>query len=334
MAAIWQADAWSQPVLPHVAKATATIHAEQTAAQAVESLRSKPLAERIVYFYVLDETEKLIGVVPTRRLLVARPDERIRDLMVARIVTLRADATVSEACETFVLHRFLALPVVDGEGRLLGTVDVGLFTDEMIDVGERREADDVFQLMGIHAERARTASALGGFNDRFPWLLANVAGGIGCAFLAGRHEAFLDSFLVLALFVPVVLALSESVAIQSATITIQSLHGQTVDGRSFWQAMRREAATATLLGVACGALVGSIAWIWKRQALVAVAIGSSIAAAMLTSCLLGVLFPTILRAFRRDPRIASGPIVLASADVATLLLFFQLSASMLEGASH
>ena len=115
-------------MLPHVAEATATVREEHTASEAVAALRAKPLAERIVYFYVLDSARRLVGVVPTRRLLVAGPDDRIRDMMVPRVVSLPARATVLDACEAFVLHRFLALPVVDGEGRLLGTVDVSFRT--------------------------------------------------------------------------------------------------------------------------------------------------------------------------------------------------------------
>jgi magnesium transporter len=167
-----------------------------------------------------------------------------------------------------------------------------------------------------------------GFRNRFPWLLCNIGGGIICAFLAGLYESFLDSVIVLALFIPVVLALAESVSVQSMTITLQSLHGRRVGWRNTLRAVTAEFLTAVLLGSASGLLVGLVALVWKRQPAVAAAIGASICLAIITACLLGILLPTALRAFR-DPKIASGPIVLATADVATLLFYFNLAGLML-----
>ncbi len=319
----------SDPVLSHVSSAAATVRADDTIDEALAALRSHPPAERIVYFYAVDADSRLVGVVPTRRLLVAKPGERVRDVMVPRVVSLPAHATILDACEVFVLHRFLALPVVDDAGRLLGTVDLSLFTDEMIDAGARREAEDVFQLLGIHVARGRPASPWASFRDRFPWLLCNVGGGIACALLAGLHEALLDARIVLALFVPVVLALSESVSMQAATLTMQELHGTDGSGSAFRRALAREAGAATLLGLACGALVAAVLWVWKREPAVALVVGGSITLSMLTACLFGVAFPTLLRRLRRDPRIAAGPIVLATADVATLLLYLNLAGAVL-----
>ena len=319
----------SDPVLAHVSSAAASVRADDTVEEALAGLRARPPAERIVYFYAVDADARLVGVVPTRRLLVARPEERVRDIMVPRVVSLPAGATILDACEVFVLHRFLALPVVDDAGRLVGTVDLSLFTDEMIDVGERREAEGLFQLHGIHLARGRASSPWASFRDRFPWLLCNVGGGVVCALLAGLHESLLDARIVLALFVPVVLALSESVSMQATTLTIQALHGDDGARGAFRKALGREAGAAALLGLACGALVAGVVWFWKHEAAVALVIGGSIALAMLTSCLLGVAFPTILRRLHRDPRIAAGPIVLATADMATLVLYLNVAGAVL-----
>ena len=318
----------SEPLASHVSGAAATVRADDTVAEALAALRARPPSERIVYFYALDADARLVGVVPTRRLLVAPPETLVRDVMVRKIVALPARATVLDACEAFVLHRFLALPVVDDGGRLLGTVDVSLFTDEMIDAGERREAEGLFQLLGIHLARGRSSSPWASFRDRFPWLLCNVAGGVACALLASLHESLLDARVALALFVPVVLALSESVGMQATTLTIQALHDGAEAG-ALWRALRREAGAAALLGLACGALVAGVVFAWKREPAIALVVGGSIALSMVTSCLLGVVFPMVLRRLRRDPRIAAGPIVLATADLATLMLYLNVAGGVL-----
>ncbi len=321
-----------QPVLGELRTDFLTLSADKTVGQSLAELRSRTIGEKIVYFYVIDPDGRLVGVVPTRRLLMSDPASRIEAIMVRNVVAIPSSASVLDACEMFVQHRFLALPVVDGAGKMIGVVDIAMFTEEMSDVAEHHAAEDAFQLIGVKLQVARERTPFRSFRYRFPWLMCNIAGGIACAFLVGRYEVFLDSVIVLALFIPVVLALSESVSIQSTTITLQSLH----QGRMSWgllaRALRREFAIAGLLGLACGGLVALIAYAWRGQGAVSLAVGTSIALAMLTACLLGVALPIAVHAVRGDPRIASGPVVLAAADVATLLLYFALSARMLADA--
>jgi magnesium transporter len=299
----------------------------QTVGEALEFLRSQRLGERLIYFYVTDADGRLAGVIPTRRLLSADPSERLSRLMVPPAAALPTNATVRDACEAFLRHRYLALPVVDSVNVLHGVVDVGLFTDEIEELSERRGSEDVFQLIGVHVTSTR--SAWTSFKARVPWLMFNVMGGLAAALIAGMYESLLHAAVVLALFIPVVLALAESVSIQSVTITLQQLHGRDPGWAVFVHALRREAATATLLGLACGSIVGFTVWAWKGTPDVAAAILAVITLSMLTACLLGVGLPTALRVLERDPRIASGPVVLASADLITLLLYFNLAAAVL-----
>jgi len=317
-------------ILDHIQRDFITLSADQTVGESLSALRSKAIGEKIVYFYVNDGDGRLVGVVPTRRLLMSDPGARIETIMVGHVVALPASATVLAACELLARHRLLALPVVDADGKMLGVVNITMFTEELSDVAERHAAGDAFQLIGIKIQSARERSPWIGFRYRSPWLLCNVVGGILCAFLMGHYEAFLDSIIILALFIPVVLSLAESVSIQSTTITLQSLH----HGRTSWallvRALRREFFIAGLLGLGCGGLVALIAGSWKAEAKVALAIGASIALAMVTACLLGVVLPMGVRAMRGDPRIASGPMVLAAADIATLALYFSIAAWMLE----
>jgi magnesium transporter len=108
-------------------------------------------------------------------------------------------ATLLEACEAFVLHKFLAFPVVDEQRRLVGVVDVGFFTQEVFDMTEETEhVDEIFESIGFHVAQVRDASPLRAFRFRFPWLLANIASGTACAVLASAYELTLAKSLVLA----------------------------------------------------------------------------------------------------------------------------------------
>jgi Na+:H+ antiporter, NhaA family len=102
-----------------------------TVGEALDWLRKHPSPARIIYFYVVDRDGRLEGVVPTRRLILSPPEAKLSEIMVGKIVAVPAEATVLEACEFFIQHRFLAFPVVDEQRRLLGVVDIDLYTDEL-----------------------------------------------------------------------------------------------------------------------------------------------------------------------------------------------------------
>jgi len=312
-----------EPLFAHLRRDFPALLASHTVAEALASLRAKALGERIIYFYVVDEEGRLVGVVPTRRLLMAGQDERLESLMVPDPITLPAHATVGDASEMFLEHRFLAFPVVDSGGVLHGVADVGMFTGELSGLAERHSAEDAFQLIGIHLVAGLGPWA--GFRDRFPWLLANVGGGLMAAWVTSRYQSLLDSVVVLALFIPVVLALAESVSIQSVTLTLQSLHDRQAGLLPRGRSLTKELGTATLLGLGCGGIVGGVAGLWQRDVPLGATILVAITASMITASVLGVLLPSTLRWLRRDPSIASGPIVLALADIATLLFYFNLA---------
>src|SRR5262249_29143647 len=152
-------------------------------------------------------------------------------------------ATILEVCEFFTLHRLLAFPVVDSERRVIGQVDVELYTNELSDL-ERHEGNEVlFQLIGVHLTTAQQASPVVSFLRRFPWLLCNIGGGVLAAFLSGIFEDELSRVVALALFIPVVLALAESVSIQSVTLALQTLYGQNLTWKGMLLKMQRELLT-------------------------------------------------------------------------------------------
>jgi magnesium transporter len=159
--------------------------------------------------------------------------------------------------------------------------------------------------------------------------LCNIAGGVLCAMVAGRYEGLLKQTVVLALFLPVVLALSESVSIQTMTLTLQSFHSSGVRLGAFLLSLARELVTAALLGLAAGALVAAVSWLWKAAPRAALVIGGGIALAMLTAGVLGIVLPTVVRAFRGDPKVAAGPVVLAAGDVLCVLFYMSLAGWLL-----
>jgi magnesium transporter len=311
-----------EPVTSHMRTDFPRLREGWTVAQALAEVRNQVGEGRIIYFYVVDDQQRLLGVVPTRRLLLGDPQRKIGELMVHDVVTIPKTATVLEACEFFVMHRLLAFPVVDEQRRILGIVDVELYTEELSDLEASERSDHLFQLIGVRLAEAQQASAIASYKLRLPWLLCNIAGGIVAAFLASLFEAELKTAVALALFLPVVLAVAESVSIQSVSLALQFLQGRPPTWSELGRKLRREATTGLLLGASCALLVSLAAGAWLKNSYVISCLLGGITGGVLAAALLGVTIPNILHLLRRDPHVASGPISLALTDMATLVLYF------------
>jgi len=318
------------PVADHARRDFPLLDASMTVGEALERIRREGVGERVIYFYAVDGEKRLVGVVPTRRLLTAPLATPLRDVMVPRVIAVPATATVLDACEFFVLYKFLAFPVVDEQRRVVGVIDANLFAEEILEAGESEDrgrlpeviGPEFFEALGFHIEQIRGASAWRGFRFRFPWLLVTVTGGTFSAILAHFFEATLARSLVLAFFLTMVLALNESVSMQSMSVTIHALRSVAVTKRWLAVAFRHEVPTALLLGVSCGIIVSVIVWVWRSDLRAAFVIGGSIMLSLVTACALGIGVPSLLHRFNLDPKIAAGPVTLAAADFIALVIYF------------
>jgi magnesium transporter len=306
----------------------------QTVGEALEWLRANPPQGAIVYFYVVDEADRLVGVVPTRRLVLSPPQTPIAAIMVPRVVTLPAEATVMDACEFFIQHRLLAFPVVDAQRHLLGLVDVELYTgvlgevydkEEIKDLTKTYKIDSLFQLIGVHVARVRQANPLSAFTSRFPWLGCNLVAGIICALVCGVFEESLDRVVALSFFIPVVLNLAESVSSQSVSLTLELLGGTRPSGRALARTLRDEFFTGLFLGLASGVVIAVVALAWLGHGRLALSLLGGIAGGVTAAALLGVLTPTVLRLLHLEPRVAAGPVSLAGSDIITILLYLNVA---------
>ncbi len=296
-----------------------------TIGNALEHIRQVGAGERLIYFYVTGPEGRLVGVIPTRRLLTAPLADLVDAHMIQNLTVLHPEESLLEASEVFAKRKFLALPVVDPNGRLIGVVDVGLLSDKIFDLAEREQLEDIFETIGFNVAQVKEASPVRAFRFRFPWLLATITSGTLCAVLTSTFELTLAKSIVLAFFMTLILGLGESVSIQSMTVAIQALRSTKPTMPWYLSALRRETLTAMLLGVGCGLIVALIVWLWRGEAMVAASIGTSIALALVTACITGLSVPALLHALRLDPKIAAGPITLALTDIFTLLFYFGLA---------
>lgn len=312
------------PVHKHMRTDFVQLHPDLTVALALESILERQPAGRIIYFYVADGDGQLLGVVPTRRLLLSPRDKLLSQIMVKPVIAIPRNATVLDACEFFILHKLLAFPVVDEEHRIVGLVDVELYTRELSDLDRWESHNDLFQLLGVHVTEAQQRSVPALFRRRFPWLLTTLAGGLLAAAITDLYYDVASLALVVA-FIPLVLALAGSVTVQSVSLAIQTLHGQRPTWAMLLHKVQIELVIGSLLGVVCGLIVGPVALTWKRDPMAALNLLVAIVSSVACAALIGLAMPYLFRALNRNPQVAAGPVALASADAVTLLVYFSLA---------
>jgi len=324
---------YDKPVIEFARKDFTVLNKNLTVEEALQKIRNEGVGERIVYFYAIDEEERLVGVLPTRRLLTAQPDTKLEQIMVQRVAALPSTATVYDACEFFVTYKFLAFPIVDEQRRLVGIIDINIFTEEFLssepDIEERHRINDIFETIGVNINEIKNASPVKAWRIRFPWLLATVTSGTICAFLAGMFEATIEESLIIAFFLTLILGLAESTSIQSMTLTVQALHSVKPTVKWYLRILWKEVRTAFLLAFTCGAIVSLIIIFWKNDFLAALVIGLSILIIQITAAFWGITIPSFLHKKSLDPKISAGPFTLAITDIFTITFYLGIATILL-----
>lgn len=320
------ADLDAAMVAHHLHRNFTCLDGDLTVRSAMETVQKERDESKIHYFYVVDDQGRLEGVMPTRRFLTRNPESRLSEVCVRDPVSIPAEASLAEAGRIFDEHRFLALPVVDRRGRIMGVLDLHVFAEHEADLSDAAVREEVFQTIGIRLGGLVGAGPLKGFRLRFPWLLSTIAGGLLCVAVSSAFEMTLRASIVLALFLAPILALGESTAIQSMTIALQVASGEKGKAAKALGGLIREAATGILLGAGAGAILAGMETIWKGRGPEGLAIFASITGAMAIAAVVGFGLPLLLKRLKVNLKVAAGPIVLAVTDVATILTYLGTAA--------
>lgn len=316
---------FSRLVVDFVAPIDTVLPLKATIAEALEILRNKQISQGVIYFYVVDEKHHLKGVVSTRQLLLGEPNLPISDVMQPSVVKLQADETLHRAMEMFAEYPLLALPVVDHHGKLLGVIDVQMVTEENLNITDVRTRIDLFQMIGLKLEDGRRKGLFENYKVRLPWLLCNVFSGLVCAVISRVFEVVLAKFLLLAFFIPLVLTLSESSSMQSMTQSLLFLRRPHFSWKLAISRGLKEWQLGMLLAVSLGTIVALFSLFWGDGWLPSFCIGVGITLSVMISVLFGMSLPVALHLLRKDPRVASGPVVLMIADILTTAIYLGLS---------
>jgi magnesium transporter len=288
------------------------------------TFRTHGLKHKIIYLYVVDEDQKLKGVVPVHRLLTATPAQTVKDIYINRVISLNENLTLQEARNAFSKNKFLAFPVVDDSQTFVGVLNIEAFAGDLGDISAGPRVDDLYELFGISSDLNKEKSLLRSFFLRFPWLMATFTTGIFAALLTGHFQATLQESISVLFFLTLILGLNESVSMQSVTLTVSKLHKQKPTLKNYLLNSFKELPCAALLGLFYGTLTGTTLWFLRHNLVFSRLMGFTLLVTMTLSCFWGLSIPFLFHRLRKDPKVASGPLVLGLSDISTLLIFFKL----------
>ena len=306
-------------------KAAIVLNEQDTVNDTLNLLREKKCKGKIIYFYVVDAEKRLKGTVSTRSLLISEPEVKIEKIMEDHLIFLEEGASFEKALDSLLHHRLLALPVLNERQQLLGVFDVQVCLEENIDLFKEQRSQDIFQLVGMTQAEIAYKNPFKSYSKRMPWILCNMVGGIACAGISYGFQDVLAKMLVLAMFIPLILSISESISMQSMAHSFQILRKQQMTWKKIFSQMFLEMRVAALMSCTSGVLVGAISFLWEESIAVSCVIAVGIAVSVIFAGMIGSAIPLFLHLKKLDPKVASGPVVLTLADVVTTALYLAVA---------
>ena len=228
-----------------------SIEAHQTVEEAMQKLRNEaPTAETIYYIFVIDKMKKLVGVISLRDLIIADKHDTIADHMSDFVVSVSVSDDQEEVAKLMRDYDFLALPVVDFQGRLAGIIT----HDDIADVIDEEASDDYSKIAGLTDVDDIDKNPFSAAKKRLPWLIILLFLGMLTASLIGRFEATLEQVAILAVFLPLIAGMAGNTGTQSLAVVIRRIATGDIEDENKWRMILREAGTGFITGAVCGAI--------------------------------------------------------------------------------
>ncbi|TCI43126.1 magnesium transporter [Exiguobacterium sp. SH3S2] len=302
------------------------LQADKTIGATLEELRDLgPEAETIYYLYVIDVDRRLVGVVSLRDLIVSPLDHLIADIMGRRVVSAHVMADQEDLARTVQKYDLLALPVIDSDDHLLGIITV----DDVMDVIERETTEDFEELSATKGSSDINMGPVEAAKKRAPWIISLMFLGMITASTIGGFEDTLETIVLLAVFMPLVMGSAGNAATQSLVVAVRSIALGTINRKNVAKMIRREFGTGVLLGLACMVVIFGVITVLYDSALIGMIVGLSIFASLSVATIVGTLVPLLINRLKLDPAVASGPFITTVVDNLGLIIYFTVATSLL-----
>ncbi|MDR2969919.1 MAG: magnesium transporter [Tannerellaceae bacterium] len=293
--------------------------------QCIEEMRKQAEdMDEIYYVYVIDDDERLLGVLPLQRLITNPSVSKIKHVMKKDPVAVHDNDSIEEVAQTIEKYDLVALPVIDSIGRLVGRITID---DVMDKVREQHERD--YQLAsGISQDVETSDNVFLQTAARLPWLLIGMVGGLGNSMILGGFESSIASNPKMALFFPLIGGTGGNVGIQSSAIVVQGLANKSLKIEDIWSQVLKESAVALINASIISLVVFIYNFFTLGDRIVTASVSLSLFAVVIFASMFGTLVPMALERIKIDPALATGPFITITNDIIGMMIYMFVCVSL------
>jgi len=295
-----------------------------TVAQTIEKIRRVgDEAETIYYVYVEDEKRRLLGVASLRDILLASPEQTVGEVMTENVQSVSPDTDQEEVARVMSRYDFAALPVVDPLRRVLGVITV----DDVIDVLTQEQTEDAQKLAGV--EPIEDTYMHVGFwtfiRKRIVWLVLLFVGEFFTGSALREYDEVLHAVTTLSYYVPLLISAGGNAGSQSATLVIRGLAMGDITSSDYPRILLREVGQGLVMGVMLAAVGAARVWAWGDSPGIAITVALTVVTIVTLGCVLGSMFPLLLRRIGLDPATSSAPFIASLVDLLGIIAYFSIA---------
>lgn len=302
------------------------LHMDTTVKEATKLLHQAEDLEMVFYLYIVDDENRLSGILSLRQLILNPPDKKLSEIMIRDVVSVSVIDSEEQVAALVEKYDFLALPVVDEHHRLCGIITV----DDVIDIIKDKASEDIYTMAGItQSDFMFDKSPFNVARSRLPWLIVTFIGELIAGAVLKIYEGSVSDYIVLSFFMPLVMAMGGNVGSQSATIIIQGVALGSINVSRWGKIIMKELSVGAVMGIVIGVLLALVAPFWYGTSTLGIVVGVALFAAMSFASLTGSIVPLVLMRLKFDPAIASAPFITALNDITGLTIYFTTSILLL-----
>ena len=298
-----------------------------TVRQALDTIRRAGIHKETIYTCYVLERRQLLGSVSAKDLLTADADTAVEDLMTARIISANTLTDRESAARLLAKYGLPALPVLDGDGRMVGIVTM----DDAMDVLTEETAEDLAIMAAVTPDERPyfAVSAWEHARRRLLWLLILMLSAAVTGAIITRYEDAISAVPLLVAFLPMLMDTGGNCGSQSATLVIRGLAVDEIRPRDLLRVVRKESAVAAIVSVVLAAANGLRIFLQYRDGAIALVISLSLMATVVLAKLVGCVLPIAAKRLRMDPAIMASPLITTIVDAGAVLIYFRTAAALL-----
>ena len=282
--------------------------------------------ENIYDLYVVDNFDKLKGVISLKELVTKNFNTRISDVIHTKIEGIPYNTDQEEVGHRFEKYGYLTMPVVDNSNRLLGVVTF----DDVMQILRDETTEDIHRLGGVDEGEKLDGSLKDSVKSRLPWLIVNLVTAILAAAVVGMFEGTIQAVVSLATFMPIVTGMGGNAGTQTLTIIVRGLALGELNFKNMKKVFFKEIGVGVVTGVVIGFIIGVLGYIWEGNFMFGIIISVAMLLNMIVATITGYLVPVVLKKFKVDPALASSIFVTTFTDVLGFFFFLGLATLLIQ----